>query len=369
MTSSGSPSFPQFPYPVLTPIAERPTAYDIMVMRKELYANAQSVDSFRGGGEFGHLGAIMPEHDYLARAGVPFIPPPHPGDIPAGAAANRVWKEVLNQWEHYRALIATLRAQILAALNVRYIVALQDDNGLFGGVTIPAFLAYLTTTYGQLTPYELEANREKLAAQWDPSNPIEGLWTHIAKIRLIDPTIDDSVVMLKTQDALAKSGVFTHYLQTWRDKPVVDHTWVNFQDHFSRADLDRKHALTTQAAGYHSAHMAHMAAGAATQPGTAATNPTAAAAGGKKMAQPSTVGKVKSGDVEILYCWTHGIQASHTGTTCAAPQPGHKPAATFMDRQGGSEMVRMGRSGKRRTQVANQAATPAPAPATTNAGE
>lgn len=361
MTSPVTISFPQFPHPTLTPIAERPTAYDIMVMRRELYANAQSIDSFRGGGELGHLGAIMPADDYLELAGVAFVPPAPPGPPPA--VGVRAWELLAKEYTTYRAVVATLRAQLTAAVNTRYIVALQNAQGLFGTVSIAEFLAYLTTTYGHLTPYELEVNREKLAAQWDPANPIEGLWTHIATIRLIDPTLDTSVVMLKTQDALAKSGVFTHYLQTWRDKLEADQTWDNFQIHFSRADLDRKHSLTTQAAGYHSAHMARMA-----------TTPTAAAVGAAKSTPPvqhgntptTQPGTITADGVEIQYCWTHGVQVSHGSGVCAAPKPGHKTTATFMNRQGGNEALRVGKSGRPKVQTAHRAAAPTPLPAPIN---
>ncbi len=114
---------------------------------------------------------------------------------------------------------------------------------------------------------------------------------------------------------LGKSGVFHHYLQTWRDKPITDHTWVNFQEHFGRADIDRKLTLTIQAAGYHGAHMA-----------TTATKPQANSVNtGTKVAKPTDkTDKFKCGDTEIFYCHTHGVNLSHTSDKCNKPGADHR---------------------------------------------
>src|SRR5210317_1138257 len=48
-----------FPHPVLTRVIGKPTAVTLKILKKEIYANATSVFSNRGGGGLGHLGAVM----------------------------------------------------------------------------------------------------------------------------------------------------------------------------------------------------------------------------------------------------------------------------------------------------------------------
>jgi hypothetical protein len=41
-----------------------PTPQVVRQLRKEVYANAQAVDTSLGGGQFGHLGLVMPDDEY-----------------------------------------------------------------------------------------------------------------------------------------------------------------------------------------------------------------------------------------------------------------------------------------------------------------
>jgi hypothetical protein len=338
-----STTFPQFPYPVLTPIVGRPNALSVNNLISQVYANAGSVDSPRGGGTNGCLWAVVSAIGYLVFSEVAVEIPVPPGPVPATGV--RAWEIKSAEFNAYRTLLAIIRAQIVAAVEEAYLVALRDPLQDYNNVSIVTMLGHLQTTYGVLTQMDLENNREQLSNQWDPTSPIENLWSTVATIRSIDPNLDDGTVMLKTQIALHKSGVFNHYLQTWRDKPDTDQTWDNFKTHFARADIDRKHSLTAQGAGYHGAHMATK--------GVGPPNPIAAAAGIKHGGE-----KVMCGDVEICYCWTHGLNLSHNSATCNNPDPGHKKTATLMDRESGSERVRVGKSGRPRTpRTAAKAAT------------
>ena len=53
-----------FEFPTLTPIRGEPTADTLIVLRKQLKANAKSVPSNLGGGTLGHLGLIIPPARY-----------------------------------------------------------------------------------------------------------------------------------------------------------------------------------------------------------------------------------------------------------------------------------------------------------------
>ena len=77
-TPIASAVFP-FPHPLLTPIEGKPTAFTVTRLRKELFANARSVPSARGGGLHGHLAILLSEADYFTRVGIAFDVPLHPG--------------------------------------------------------------------------------------------------------------------------------------------------------------------------------------------------------------------------------------------------------------------------------------------------
>jgi hypothetical protein len=104
-----SASYP-LPHAQLTPILGKPTAAAIRQLKKEIYANARSLHSDRGGGLNGHLGIVMPNAAYFLRAGTAFTAPNHPGPQPEHAAtataaqitaANRNHDHSLDEFKTY----------------------------------------------------------------------------------------------------------------------------------------------------------------------------------------------------------------------------------------------------------------------------
>ena len=79
-----------FPHETLTPIDGKPTNTTLQILQRQLFTNARSVASTRGGGTHGHLAILLSPADYLLRAGVLFIVPTHPGPPPepVGTAAG-----------------------------------------------------------------------------------------------------------------------------------------------------------------------------------------------------------------------------------------------------------------------------------------
>ena len=183
-----------FPHAALTPIIDKPTAATIKQLKKECFANARSVHSERGGGMNGHLGIVMAPAPYFIRAGEPFIAPIHPGVQPAHAAnatqaqitaANQMHDKETSDYTTYKKAHETLKQQILTAVQPIYYQDLENDTFGYADVTIPALLAHLTTTYGQLTSADLKSNRAKLTEQWNPDEPLENLWKRIRIIRSV----------------------------------------------------------------------------------------------------------------------------------------------------------------------------------------
>ncbi len=90
---------------------------------------------------------------------------------------------------------------------------------------------------------------------WNPPTPIETLYKQLVEGQRYavrgNKVIDDSQLVRKGYDIIKKTGLFNADCKKWRSKPEVDHTWTNFQVHFTEADDDhRKNTTTSGSAGY-----------------------------------------------------------------------------------------------------------------------
>ena len=95
----------------------------LQLQQRQLFTNSRSVPSARGGGLHGHLAMLLNnDADYLAREGVPFLVPVHPGppllSVGTGAAIAvvlRAYTDALSDITLYNALSAALTSQLLTA--------------------------------------------------------------------------------------------------------------------------------------------------------------------------------------------------------------------------------------------------------------
>ena len=78
-----------FSLETLTPITGKPTNTTLQLLQRQLFTNARSVPSARGGGLHGHLAILLSDANYIACVGVAFLVPAHPGPPPVavGTAA------------------------------------------------------------------------------------------------------------------------------------------------------------------------------------------------------------------------------------------------------------------------------------------
>jgi hypothetical protein len=110
---------------------------------------------------------------YLARAGVPFVTPNHPGGQPVHApnatiaqitATNRTYDAALAEFRRYEEIRNPIRQQILQAVEAPYHGdVLADEDFGYADVTIPQMLTHLRTTYATFTDDDLETNRNAYA--------------------------------------------------------------------------------------------------------------------------------------------------------------------------------------------------------------
>lgn len=338
MSTSASSTL-TFPHPTLSPIPDKPTNATLQILQRELYANARAIHSTRGGGAHGHLTIIMPTADYLARVGQTFNTPNHPGNAPVHAApatqaqiteTNRQYAADLAEHTLYQTVTMELKKQILAAVPNRYLNILADDDMGFADVTCATMLAHLKDTYGNITREELEINRNRLSAEWNPEYPMEDLWLRIREVQRYanagQEEITDATVLRLTLPVLENTGVFLSATERWREKDDAAWTMTNFQDHFNKADKERLRKLTAQTAGYHGAHAATDTSPPLTTP------PNADAAAPFSMHSDGCV---------MWYCWSHGLgkNRSHTSMTCQRKSPGHQDTATVDMRMGGNNTI------------------------------
>jgi hypothetical protein len=206
---------------------------------------------------------------------------------------------------------------ILAAVPTLYTEELKNITLGYAHVTAQELLRHLHTNYGTIEADDLEANADALETPWDPTTPIEHVFTNAKRCRDIaaagnDPMSEQHVIRGLSR-VFEKSGVFATTLHEWKIKPAAEKTLANFKMHFINANKERTRNPTTVKAVLEQAFAAK----------DKATNMV-----------PVTE--------EMFYCWTHGMgyNKEHTSATCTAPQAGHVRNATCYNKQGGNCTIR-----------------------------
>jgi hypothetical protein len=125
-----------FPVPRLKAIVGRPDYFSLSELRADIKDNAGSFDTTRGGGQNGHLGAVISATAYArVDANNPYVTPTNPGTFTptAGATdaqiaiAQRQHKLDLIEWYEYASMQQALKKQIMAAIDRKYIAPLRTS--------------------------------------------------------------------------------------------------------------------------------------------------------------------------------------------------------------------------------------------------
>jgi hypothetical protein len=368
-----SDSFP-FPHPTLTPIIGTPTHLTLRPFFRQLYANARTVDSLRGGGMHGYLALVMSPQAYFALAGEAFIVPTHPGANPVHPPAatgpqiteiNRVYAAALADLVEFRKIHQLLKKQIFEAIEPLYLAELEDGAMGFADVSAATLVTHLTNEYGRITGDEKDANMASLDLPWNPDERLETVWTRLAHSQLIardaGTPIPDDVLMRKTLRVIENTNVFADYAKRWHERPEADQTFAELRKFFGAADKQRRRHLTAQSGGFHGAFASTtlpplanlnlspppaplpmqppansaLAATTASSPAATPTNRTTA---------PSSHINT-TGGVQLFYCWTHGMgkNHAHTSSTCQRKAPGHQDTATYDNMLGGNDTLQRAR--------------------------
>ncbi len=179
--------------------------------------------SSRGGGVHGHLAVFLTDDVYLARAGVAFDLPVHRGPPPPTVGAAAViavaictYTDAIADVTLYNNLRAALTAQILTAVNLSFLSALEDPDFGFSDITHRAMLDHLRQEYGTLTPEELEKNRAALSECWNLAK--------IANIQRVatfgNVPIADITIITLTLAMIEKTGLLATTTEKFRLRPI-----------------------------------------------------------------------------------------------------------------------------------------------------
>jgi len=365
------PFLPLVPHPTLTPVLGTPTHLTMRPFLRQLYANARSVDSLRGGGMHGYLALVMSPEAYVALAGEEFIAPTHPGANPLHPPAatgpqiteiNRVYAAALADLVQYRAMQQFLKKQIFEAVEPLYLAELEDGMMGFADVSAATLVAHLTTEYGRITIDEKDANMASLEIPWNPDEHLTTVWTRLARAQLIatdaGTPIPDEVLMHKTLRVIENSNVFNDYAKRWHERPEATQTYADLRHFFGAADVQRRRHMTAQSGGFHGALAAQTLPPLATltldapsaaplPPPPPANYALAAAPAPGTVVAPTTPNPAPSshpvgaGGTHMFYCWTHGMgkNHAHTSSTCQRKAPGHQDTATYDNMLGGNDKL------------------------------
>jgi hypothetical protein len=276
----------------------------------------------------GHLTLVVDAARHLAVTTYAFIVPAHPGPHIALAAtasnaqiteANRVYQSSIKSVNIYKAVEASLKKQLIIAVPFTYIDELSDEEFGFANVTTLQILTHLDTTYGIVTPDDLETNLKHMTREWGTDQPIEDLWRQIRICRTFAASHDPITELTAIRAAvtnLEKSNLFIDDVKQWRKRPDAEKTMANLKLDFNAADKERRRQLTSVDGGF---------AGAALKQQD-----------DKENQAPKEKPKATFG-----YCWSHGLgwNPSHTSAKCRGKAPGHRDNATMENMLGGCNTI------------------------------
>ena len=187
-TSLPSVTNTYFQHKVLTRVHGQPTYETLQTLATEIKANAASVPSTLGGGQYGHLGLVLSADRYATLATtVPWVTPPNPGPFapPAGTgpqieAAKDVWRELKLAFHLCQATEKALIAQIVDSIDSIYLRALLNRVTGQYSTDIRAVLMHLFATHGKITPQQVKAKEmSTFNMHYDISLPVDTVFNAI----------------------------------------------------------------------------------------------------------------------------------------------------------------------------------------------
>ena len=161
---------------------------------------------------------------------------------------------------------------------------------------------------------------------WSPTQPLCELWEQLQTAQEIAEDAEDPIserqAMASALRNLEKAGVLEDAIRDWHKKPTADWNINNFENHFDRADKERRQKATIGSEGY-------------------SANKAEAEKENKAEPKPNERYTDKYSPTGWHFCWSHGLGTNpkHTSATCTSCLEGHQKAATFENMMGGCVQI------------------------------
>jgi hypothetical protein len=257
-------------------------------------------------------------------------------------------------------------------------------------------LVHLYTTYGRVTPADVQNNDAAMKQPYNPNEPIETLFHQIKEsidvANAAGAAYTPSQIVAISYNLIFATGMFPEACREWRRRVTNTRTCHNFKANFPSAHQDyRDSQLTSRQSGYQSGNnaatdadgtsfdiqgtvdaIANLATATASDQSTVPHLAETNAAQNAKIKQQGTqlttacmelatlrseLARLKGANASsdrtttssdrrprqfppnTNYCWTHGyaISRNHTSQGCAGPKEGHQREATRQNNMGGSQ--------------------------------
>ena len=242
-----------FEKPVLTKIRGEPTYESLKLLKKEIKRNAQSVPSDLGGGANGHLGLVIPPAEYALISDVPYIAPPHPGNLeyPNNATqfqivtARRDHDIALHNYRTTVQMKQALISQLVAAIDSTYLKELRNAQTDTITMEIHEVLTFLFENYADIDTATLQRMEEKVQTYvWDIKDPPALLYDLIEDLQSMSSAAGvpktEAQIVASALDVVRRTGSFDFALIEWYATPEGDRDWARFKIHFNRAHKELK---------------------------------------------------------------------------------------------------------------------------------
>jgi hypothetical protein len=388
----------KFPVKTLPIITGEPNYATIGQIIQTLYGNAASLPTTTGGGAHGHIGLIMTTVLYATLTPMAYTVPDDPGPVithtanasPSIRERNTItYKEARRIYDNNANMDAALKTQIMDAIEDSYLCELRNKYTGYFGVTARDLIDHLLDRYGNITPADIAACKQRINKPIDASQPIDVYFQKIDNG--IQYAGDGQVafttgqILQTTYHAISTSGFYNDACKEWRKKPPADKNWWNFKRFFAAEyrDLQEQQKVNVSQNNFQGANSAinlmmaldHLALAATTDREVVhllaqanerltitnktlteqiqqllktnatlvnkmgSTDTTPPPSTGTNGCQPFDKAAREAKLDPKGHCWTHGYRVllGHNSTNCKGKLGGHKDAVTRDNNMGGSE--------------------------------
>jgi len=132
---------------------------------------------------------------------------------------------------------------------------LSDPHVGYANIFTLQLLIHLYDTYAKITDYDLEENKEAMAANYNVNLPIKIFFKHIEEYVQYaaagNTPFTAAQVISTTFRTIQKTGMFTDECKIWKHLPTPEKTWAHFKIDFTLAHSElRESQQTTRGGGF-----------------------------------------------------------------------------------------------------------------------